>query len=80
MRVSPFGHPRINGYLPLPAAFRSLSRPSSAPGAEASAPRDFRIYIPKNTLRSFVAKAFRKDEEPTALLNEFFNDYFIGEL
>ncbi len=49
-------------------------------GAEASAPRDFRIYIPKNTLRSFVAKAFRKDEEPTALLNEFFNDYFIGEL
>ena len=34
-RVSPFGHLRINGYLLLPAAFRSLSRPSSAPNAKA---------------------------------------------
>ena len=32
-RVSPFGHPRISSYLPIPAAFRSLSRPSSPPGA-----------------------------------------------
>ena len=31
--VAPFGHPRIKGYLRLPAAFRSLSRPSSPPGA-----------------------------------------------
>ena len=38
-RVSPFGHPRINGYVLLPVAFRSLSRPSSAPGARASALR-----------------------------------------
>ena len=30
-RVVPFGNPRINGYLHLPAAFRSLSRPSSPP-------------------------------------------------
>ena len=27
--VSPFGHPRINASLQLPAAFRSLARPSS---------------------------------------------------
>ena len=27
--VPPFGHPRIKGYLLLPVAFRSLSRPSS---------------------------------------------------
>ena len=33
VRVSPFGHPRIDGYLHLPVAFRSLSRPSSAPDA-----------------------------------------------
>ena len=33
--VSPFGHPRIKAYLQLPAAFRSLSRPSSASGAKA---------------------------------------------
>ena len=31
--VPPFGHLRIYGYLRLPAAFRSLSRPSSASGA-----------------------------------------------
>ena len=37
MRVSPFGDPRIDGYVLLPVAFRSLSRPSSAPGAKASA-------------------------------------------
>ena len=35
--VPPFGYLRINGYLLLPAAFRSLSRPSSAPSAKASA-------------------------------------------
>ena len=34
-RVSPFGYLRITGYLLLPAAFRSLSRPSSAPDAKA---------------------------------------------
>ena len=35
-RVAPFGYPRINGYLLLPEAFRSLSRPSSAPDARHS--------------------------------------------
>ena len=35
MRVAPFGNPRINGYLLLPVAYRSLSRPSSAPDAKA---------------------------------------------
>ena len=39
MRVAPFGHLRIIAHLQLPAAFRSLSRPSSAPGAKASALR-----------------------------------------
>ena len=29
--VVPFGNPRITGYLLLPAAYRSLSRPSSPP-------------------------------------------------
>ncbi len=27
--VAPFGNPRIKGYLHLPGAYRSLSRPSS---------------------------------------------------
>ena len=35
-RVSPFRYLRINGYLLLPEAFRSLSRPSSALSAKAS--------------------------------------------
>ena len=34
-RVSPFGNLRINAYVPLPGAYRSLSRPSSAPDAKA---------------------------------------------
>ena len=33
--VPPFGYLRVNGYLLLSAAFRSLSRPSSAPSAKA---------------------------------------------
>ena len=37
--VVPFGNPRIKGYLLLPAAYRSLSRPSSPPGAKASTRR-----------------------------------------
>jgi hypothetical protein len=35
-RVSPFGHPWFYGYVRLPTAFRSLSRPSSTPVARAS--------------------------------------------
>ena len=38
-RVVPFGNPRIKGHLHLPAAYRSLSRPSSPPRAKASAMR-----------------------------------------
>ena len=34
-RVSPFGYLRVKAHLQLTAAFRSLSRPSSAPNAKA---------------------------------------------
>ena len=37
--VVPFGNPWINGYLLLPKAYRSLSRPSSPPRAKASTRR-----------------------------------------
>ena len=40
-RVSPFGYLRIDGYLLLPEAFRSLSRLSSALSAKASTLRSF---------------------------------------
>ncbi len=44
-RVSPFRHLRINGYLLLPAAFRSLSRLSSALSAKASTLRSFLLDL-----------------------------------
>ena len=44
-QVSPFGYPRIKGYLLLPAAFRSLSRPSSALSAKASTLRSFCLTV-----------------------------------
>ena len=40
-RVSPFGNLRINAYVQLPEAYRSLSRPSSAPDAKAFPLRSF---------------------------------------
>ena len=36
-RVPAFGDPRVKAYLRLTVAYRSLSRPSSAPSAKASA-------------------------------------------
>ena len=46
-RVAPFGNPRVTGHLPLTAAYRSLSRPSSPPGATG---------IPRAPLSAFVLR------------------------
>lgn len=48
-------------------------------GADHAAPKDFRIYIPKNKLRSFVAKAMREGEDTVLLQQEFFSEYFRSE-
>ena len=48
-------------------------------GADHAAPKDFRIYIPKNTLRSFVARAMREGEDISLLKQEFFAEYFRSE-
>ena len=45
MWVSPFRYLRLNGYLLLPAAFRSLSRLSSALSAKASTLRSFLLDL-----------------------------------
>ncbi len=50
-RVSPFGHPRVAGHLPLTAAFRSLSRPSSPPRATG---------IPHAPLFSFLSPYLKR--------------------
>ena len=52
--VAPFGYLRINAHLQLPEAFRSLSRPSSAPDAKAfplrSSSLDYRRSLDSSTL------------------------------
>ncbi len=48
-------------------------------GAEGAVPKDFRIYIPKNQLRSFVARALREEDEQESLATEFFTEYLKSE-
>lgn len=48
-------------------------------GADHAAPKDFRVYIPKNKLRSFVARAMREGEDIALLEEEFFAEYFRSE-
>ncbi len=45
-------------------------------GAENATPKDFRIFLTKNQLRSFVAKALRSENEEEALMNEFLTTFF----
>ena len=44
--VPPFGNLRVIRYLLLTAAYRSLSRPSSAPDAKAFTLRSFSLELP----------------------------------
>ena len=44
-RVSPFGNLRVKAYVQLTAAYRSLSRPSSAPDAKAFPLRSFSLDL-----------------------------------
>ena len=55
-RVSPFGYLRIEAYLQLPEAFRSLSRPSSAPDAKAFPLRSFMLDLRRACSVSFAAE------------------------
>ena len=74
-RVAPFGNLRINGYLLLPEAYRSLSRPSSAPDAKAFPLRSFQLDL-------LVAKSawlrfrFPAKTPPTLLLLAFAENSF----
>ena len=47
-------------------------------GADECAPKDFRVHIPKNRLRSFVAKAIKDEDNKESLLSEFFGDFLIN--
>ena len=63
MGVSPFRDLRLNGYLRLPAAYRSLSRLSSALSAKASTLRSCSLNLNKDDslfrLRRSVASGTR---------------------
>ena len=50
--VSPFGHPRINDRSHLPAAFRSVPRPSSPLSAKASTERPYLTSYPHHRPRT----------------------------
>ena len=53
MSVSTFGNLRIEAYLQLPAAYRSLSRPSSAPDAKAFTLCSYSLELPSEYLQLF---------------------------
>ena len=44
-------------------------------GAESATPKDFRIFLTKNQLRSFVARALKATDEKEALMAEFLSMY-----
>ena len=48
--VAPFGNLRVKGYLLLTVAYRSLSRPSSAPDAKAFPLRSFQLDLSNHLL------------------------------
>ena len=68
-RVSPFGYLRIEAYLQLPEAFRSLSRPSSAPDAKAFPlrPSLLDLIVVHAPYRSPLSLLFRARSPPHSL-------------
>ena len=56
--VAPFGNLRITGYLLLPEAYRSLSRPSSAPDAKAFPLRSFQLDL---SLKKFPSSTCQRN-------------------
>ena len=69
-RVAPFGCPRINSCLQIPAAFRSLPRPSSPPdslGILRSLFLPFSVFAPP-FLRSLRCPAASASSQPLRLL------------
>ena len=61
MWVSPFRYLRIDGYLLLPAAFRSLSRLSSALSAKASTLRSLCLtFVIRGTAQRWIPYDLRE--------------------
>ena len=65
--VSPFGHPRINDRSHLPAAYRSVPRPSSPLGAKASTERPSHTQL--SNARTQDASAIPSDHVTASMSN-----------
>ena len=72
MGVSPFGNPRIEAYLQLPVAYRSLSRPSSAPDAKAFTLCSFSLELSLDQFLDLCCSLFE--------LLEFHKQIFSGSI
>ena len=70
-RVPPFGNLRINAYLRLPSAYRSLSRPSSAISAMASTLRSCSLDLASSRWSSFP-KTIENDDQHRLFVVCFF--------
>jgi hypothetical protein len=83
-RVTPFGHPRIQGCVLLPAAYRSLPRPSSYSSSEASSMNPFSLdhisYYPSivsNHSRGPVSQAQRNHGASYPFPNVYVKDHVL---
>ena len=74
--VSPFRHPRIISYLPIPVAFRSLLRLSSALSAKASTLRSCLLTIYASGLRSPLTRVC--SVIPPAVLDLFISIWCVN--
>ena len=66
--VSPFGHPRINDRSHLPAAYRSVPRPSSPLGAKASTERPSHTQL-SNARTQDASAILLRITSPTSMSN-----------
>ena len=76
--VVPFGNPWIKGYLHLPKAYRSLSRPSSPPRAKASAMRPCLLLVLPTTYGRYILSALTLLFSVTSCQRSFENIPIIG--
>ena len=76
-RVVPFGNLWITGYLLLPIAYRSLSRPSSPARAKASTVRPFLLCYTTNHIKHTAEHIVKK---PFAWLKSYFLPLLVSSL
>jgi hypothetical protein len=82
-RVSPFGHRRINAYVQLPDAYRSLSRPSSPVRAKASTVRPYSLdricSLPCDKPKLTTGQAHRPTFAYTHSLGALKSPFLLGD-